>query len=96
MKEQGAKFRLNGTEIHELTNYYILKNNVNIYRENGMLTIDKNIMLNTINEIIQDLDKYYDDIVVIHYIIDRKDGGEENNLSKNVEEFITNLNIRYN
>lgn len=60
MKEKGAKFSLNGTELHELINYYILKNNVKIYRENGMLTVDKDIMVNTINEILEDMDKYYE------------------------------------
>ncbi len=33
---------------------------------------------------------------IVHYILDGKDGAGENVLSTSIDEFITNLNIRYN
>ncbi len=61
MKENGARFKLIATELYELIDYYVLKNNLKIYSDNGIFTVDKDLMINTINEIYDDIDKYYEE-----------------------------------
>ena len=59
MKENGARFKLIETELYELIDYYALKNNLKIYMNDGIITVDKDLMINTVNEILDDIDKYY-------------------------------------
>lgn len=61
MKENGARFKLIETELYELIDYYVLKNNLKIYSDNGIFTVDKDLMINTFNEIYNDIDKYYEE-----------------------------------
>ncbi len=59
MKENGARFKLIATELYELLDYYVLKNNLKIHSDNETFTVDEDLMINTINEIFDDIDKYY-------------------------------------
>jgi len=59
MKRSGAEFKLNNKEIGELIDYYILKNNAEVVNKDGKLDINKDAVKNTILEIVDDLNNYY-------------------------------------
>jgi len=63
LKEKGAKFRFSITEQMQLFNYYISKNDVEMIKNNGVYTIDKELVMNTIKEIYEDIQKHYDIVV---------------------------------
>lgn len=59
MKENGARFKLIATELYELIDYYVLKNDLKIYKEVGIFTVDKKLMKDIVNDICDDIDRYY-------------------------------------
>jgi len=60
MKKEGAKFKLNDKELWELIDYYIMKNNAEVSTKDGKFDIDKESVKNTILEVVDDLNNYYD------------------------------------
>ena len=60
MKELGAEFKLNFMEFEELVDYYCRKNNVQVVIEEGKLNIDKEAILTTVHELVDDIKNNYD------------------------------------
>ncbi|WP_313164716.1 hypothetical protein [Sedimentibacter sp.] len=60
MKAEGAEFNLNAAEFDELVDYYYRKNNLEIIKEKNNLYIDKNAVLSTVYDVIDDIENNYD------------------------------------
>ena len=60
MKRSGAEFKPNNEEIRELIDYYAVKNNAEVITKDGKLDINKEAVKNTILEVVDDLNNYYD------------------------------------
>ncbi len=60
MKESGAEFELSPVEFDELVDYYCRKNNVQVVIEEGKLNIDKEAVLTTVHELVDDIKNNYD------------------------------------
>ena len=60
MKKAGARFKLNDKELWELIDYYTMKNNAEVFTKDGKLDVNKETVKNTILEVVDDLNNYYD------------------------------------
>ena len=90
MKENGAEFKLNSQEFRELVDYYSIKNNLKILRDQKGTYIDKTAALTAVRELIDDIKSNYDYEYIIndsadydYKIIEEKSGYEFSGLPYN-------------
>ncbi len=59
MKKKGAKFRYDCIEDMQLFNYYLDKNKLEMIKNDGKYSIDRNLAMRTIEEISKDIQEHY-------------------------------------
>ncbi len=101
MKASGAKFKLNAGEFDELVDYYFIKNELKILKDQKGLYVDKTAVLTAVRELVHDIKSNYDYEYIIndsndfdYKIVEEKSGYEFSGLPYNYEALNYNDFVR--